>query len=115
MFHSTYGYYAHGVGPETIKAPAGWEGRLERLDLPAIRKRDGTIVAWCLEVHDLVLAKLAAGREHDLAFAHDAIREGLVDLGRLRRGVELVPRDVQQLVAERLEGAAARVKRRRRG
>src|SRR5260370_1173162 len=23
MFHSTYGYYAHGVGPETITAPAG--------------------------------------------------------------------------------------------
>jgi hypothetical protein len=57
MFHSTYGYYAYGVGPETIKAPAGWEARLERLELPAISKKDGTVVGWCIEVHDLVLAK----------------------------------------------------------
>jgi Nucleotidyltransferase of unknown function (DUF6036) len=113
MFHSTYGYYAHGVGPETIQAPAGWEERLERLDLPAIRKRDSTIVAWCLEVHDLVLAKLAAGRAHDLAFARDAIREGLVDVDMLRRGVELSPREVQRLVEERLEGTVAQVERQR--
>ncbi len=35
----TFGYYAHGVGPETAKAPAGWEQRLVRVavslgDLP---------------------------------------------------------------------------------
>lgn len=24
-FHDTFGYYAHGAGPETAKAPAGWE------------------------------------------------------------------------------------------
>jgi hypothetical protein len=23
-FHAAFGYYAHGVGPETAKAPAGW-------------------------------------------------------------------------------------------
>jgi hypothetical protein len=27
-FHDTYGYYAHGVGPETATLPSGWEGRL---------------------------------------------------------------------------------------
>jgi hypothetical protein len=110
-FHSTYGYYAHGVGPETIKAPAGWEARLERLELAAIRKKDGTVVAWYLEVHDLVLAKLAAGRQHDLTFAEDAIREGLADVGRLRRGVDLVPQNVREPVAERLEGLIARIAR----
>jgi hypothetical protein len=25
QFHVTFGYYAHGVGPETAKAPAGWQ------------------------------------------------------------------------------------------
>jgi hypothetical protein len=25
--HVTFGYYAHGVGPETAKAPAGWQER----------------------------------------------------------------------------------------
>jgi hypothetical protein len=24
QFHMVFGYYAHGVGPETAKAPAGW-------------------------------------------------------------------------------------------
>jgi hypothetical protein len=33
-FQRTYGYYAHGVGPETAKAPAGWEQRLVRVDVP---------------------------------------------------------------------------------
>jgi len=28
QFHKTFGYYAHGVGPETPWAPVGWEGRM---------------------------------------------------------------------------------------
>jgi len=103
QFHAVTGYYAHGVGPETVQGPAGWEGRLKRLDLPA--------VAWCLEVHDLVLAKLAAGREHDLVFSKDAIHEGLVDVENLRRGVELMPEDVRSLVEERLEGLVSQLAR----
>jgi hypothetical protein len=111
MFHATYGYYARGVGPETITAPAGWEERLTKLELPAIRKRGGTIVAWCLDVHDLALAKLAAGREHDFQFVDDALREGLIELEQLRRGLELMPGNERERVRKRLEGAAARVAR----
>lgn len=77
-FHATFGYYAHGVGPETAIAPAGWQERLVRLELPAIRRKSGTVIAWSLEVHDLVLAKLAAGRADDLEFAEGAVRAGLV-------------------------------------
>ena len=101
-FYETYGYYAHGVGPETAVAPAGWEGRLVRLELPAIRSREGTVIAWCLEVHDLVLAKLAAGREHDLEFAADALREGLVDPDQLRLGVDLIPESHREQAKKRL-------------
>jgi hypothetical protein len=59
-FHATYGYY-HGVGPETSKAPAGWGDRLVRIELAPFRQSDPPVIAWCLESHDLVLAKLAAG------------------------------------------------------
>lgn len=59
-FHQTYGYYAHAVGPETLAAPAGWMDRLVKVELPATQRKDGTVVAWCLETHDLMLAKLAA-------------------------------------------------------
>ena len=31
QFQSTYGYYAHGVGPETVVGPIGWEERLDHV------------------------------------------------------------------------------------
>ena len=33
-FHDTYGYYAHGIGPETAILPAGWQQRLIRYSSP---------------------------------------------------------------------------------
>ncbi len=84
-FHDTFGYYAHGVGPETAKAPAGWDGRLVAIRNENTRGATG----WCLEPHDLVLAKCVAGREKDWGFAREALRHGLVTreelLARTRR------------------------------
>ncbi len=108
-FHQTYDYYAHGVGPETVIAPAGWESRLLRLEVPTAQRGERAfVVAWCLEVHDLVLAKLAAGRPHDYEFAEEAIRSGLVDLRMLRRGIDLMPDSRRELVRERLARVLAR-------
>lgn len=90
-------------------APAGWEQRLVRLELPAIRRRDGTVIAWCLEVHDLVLAKLAAGRPHDVEFVEEAIRARLVDSDQLCLGVDLLPDSHRELTRERLTGLMARL------
>jgi hypothetical protein len=36
-FHRAFGYYARGVGPETAKAPDGWEQRLVRAAVPPRR------------------------------------------------------------------------------
>lgn len=80
-FDSSFGYYAHAVGPETAKAPAGWEDRLVRLQ----SESTGNAIGWCLEIHDLVLSKCAAGRERDREFATEALRHGLVDRDELRR------------------------------
>jgi hypothetical protein len=101
-FHQTYAYYAHGVGPETVIGPAGWEGRLVRLEVQITLPNDSTVTAWCLEVHDLVLAKLAAGRAHDYEFVEEAIRGGLVDLDRLYLGADLLPDSHRESVRERL-------------
>ncbi|MGH3025404.1 MAG: DUF6036 family nucleotidyltransferase, partial [Gaiellaceae bacterium] len=48
-FHETYGYYAHGVGAETITAPAGWEERLVRVDAttPRIRRKGRAAIGLC--------------------------------------------------------------------
>jgi hypothetical protein len=110
MFDRTFGYYAHAVGPETPTAPAGWEERLVRVDLPATKAWPAA-VAWCMSLHDLVLAKLAAGRPHDLEFVREAIRSGLVDREQLAPGLELMPDQVRDATASSLDGILAQVNR----
>jgi len=73
-FHETYGYYAQGVGETTAVLPQGWSDRLVPIRSPNTRGATG----YCLEVHDLVLSKYAAGRDKDLRFTRDAARNGLV-------------------------------------
>jgi Nucleotidyltransferase of unknown function (DUF6036) len=79
FFHQTHGYYAHAVGPETAKAPPGWEDRLVPVEIPPRVGGTTGAVALCLEPHDLVLSKLAANRDRDWDFAKDALAAGLVD------------------------------------
>jgi hypothetical protein len=40
--------------------------------------------AWCLEVHDLAVATLAAGREKDTEFVDAMLDHGLVQIDVLR-------------------------------
>lgn len=74
-FHDTFGYYAQGVGPTTAVLPSGWESRLIVVENENTRGARGL----CLEIHDLVLSKLVAGREKDLRFARAAAAHALVD------------------------------------
>lgn len=108
QFHATFGYYAHGVGPETAKAPAGWERRLVPIRIPR-SPRDATLVTgWCMEPHDVVLAKCAAGRERDWEFAREAIRAGVVNAEEmLRRAGDLpLPAAQRTRIARLLRGLA---------
>lgn len=91
QFHRTMGYFAHGVGPETAKAPAGWRERLVRIEVAPRMPSQRPAAGLCLEPHDLVLAKCAAGREHDVAFAREAMRHGLVDPSVLLERVPDLP------------------------
>ncbi len=91
FFHSTYGYYAHGVGPETAVAPVGWDERLVRVEIPARVGQRAGAVALCLEAHDLVLSKCAAGRDRDWEFARDAIVADLVSVDQLFRRIQDLP------------------------
>lgn len=96
-FHTTFGYYAQGVGPETATLPPGWSERLVPISNEATRGATG----WCLDTHDLVLSKLVAGRPKDLEFAAEARRAGLLDLDELRR------RSSQLAIDDRLRAAVA--------
>lgn len=101
-FHQTFGYYAHGVAEETAILPAGWKDRL----VTVRNTNTGNGCGLCLEVHDLAVAKLAAGREKDASFIAGLIRHKLVD-------VALIESRLRQssLSGERLELALARLKR----
>ena len=90
-FHSTFGYYAHAVGPETAKAPGGWENRLIQIIVPPRKGSNRAPTAYCLEPHDLVLAKLARGDERDWSYAKAALRSGLVHLSVLLTRLDTSP------------------------
>lgn len=91
QFHLAYGYYAHGVGPETAKAPKGWQQRLIRREIPTRVASSRRPVALCLELHDLILSKCVAGRERDWDYAAEAIRAGLADPATLLARVPELP------------------------
>jgi hypothetical protein len=88
LFHSTFGYYAHGVDETTAILPTDWRDGLVKVDTP------GTMgaVGWCLEPHDLAVSKLAAGREKDLAFVGTMIRKQLVTPEVIRQRLATTPR-----------------------
>lgn len=91
QFHLAFGYYAHGVGPETAKAPRGWQARLVRHEIPRRVGSKRNAVAWCLEVHDLVLSKCVAGRERDWEYVAEALKAGVVEGGVLLNRVPDLP------------------------
>lgn len=73
LFHTTFGYYAHGVDETTAVVPENWRTRLVRVDTPQTMGA----VGWCLEIHDLAVSKLAAGREKDFNFVRVMIENKL--------------------------------------
>ena len=57
-------------------------------------------VGWCLEPHDLVLSKYAAGREKDDRFVRAALAHRLVDAAVLLERLPLLP--VDEEIRERI-------------
>jgi hypothetical protein len=101
-FHQSFGYYAHGVGEETAILPTGWKDRLV-----AVRNENtGDGCGLCLEVNDLAVAKLVAGRDKDLAFVNGLLRHKLASTAMVEARLRQTP-----LAAEQLELALARLER----
>ncbi|MBI4474726.1 MAG: hypothetical protein HY646_18790 [Acidobacteria bacterium] len=99
-FHQTFGYYAHGVGEETAVLPSGWKERL----IPIQNENTGGGTGLCLEIHDLAVSKLAAGRQKDLRFVDAALRHHLADPRIIRERLMTLP-----LTPERRDAFLARL------
>jgi hypothetical protein len=86
MFHETFGYYAQGVVETTAVLPRGWRDRLVRFETPSTNK----VVAWCLEPHDLWIAKAIANRPQDVEFCDALLRDRIVRSGDLETRLDAV-------------------------
>ena len=86
-FDERFGYYAQGVGPETAILPAGWEGRIVKIQ----NENTDLKIGYCLEPHDLAASKLAAGRDKDWPFVEAMLRHKIVDGGVIEERIALLP------------------------
>jgi hypothetical protein len=111
QFHAEFGYYAHGVGPETALLPNGWRDRLVPIEVPRIPTGKGYVTGFCLEIHDLVASKCAANRERDWSYVQAVVQHDLVDRDTLMERVRDLPgRDALREGAQSmLRGIFARV------
>jgi hypothetical protein len=75
MFDDTHGVHGDGVTLKTAVLPAGWRDRLVEI----ANENTGGVRGLCLEPHDLVISKLAAGRGKDLEFCAAAVTTGIVE------------------------------------
>jgi hypothetical protein len=99
-FERTFGYYAHGVDDKTAVLPEGWRGRL--IAVAAENTDPGR--GWCLEAHDLAIAKYVAGRRKDLDFTRALAIHGMTS-----REVLIERLAVTRLVEEVRQPTAARI------
>ena len=89
-FHQTFGYYGHGVGPETAVLPQGWSERLTAI----CNENTRGVTGWCLHPTDLAYSKLAAGRPKDLDYIRQLQQHRILDEQSL---VELISQSAEPL------------------
>ena len=72
LFHTTHGFFAEGVSRELFVLPPTWRERAIAVDGHATHKTTGL----CPEIHDLAVAKLAAGRQKDVDWIKSLLKSG---------------------------------------
>jgi hypothetical protein len=83
-FDRTFDFFVDGIDLGTATLPNGWWNRLVDVQNANTNGARGR----CLDPHDCVASKLAAGREKDYAFAVALLDAGLVDAEVLLERIE---------------------------
>jgi hypothetical protein len=80
-FEELHGFSIDGVDLSTSALPAGWRGRLVKVQNANTAAPGGELqyAGWCLDKEDLCVAKLCAFREKDQNFVAALVRSALVD------------------------------------
>jgi hypothetical protein len=97
-FHESFGYYGHGVGPETAILPSRWRERAIVVESQATHGVKGI----CPAPPDLAVSKLAAWREKDRDFVASLFRHGIVRPDDVRQRLPELEADVAERIAIRL-------------
>ena len=97
-FDEEFGIHADGVSETTSILPSGWRERL----IPFRNSNTQGVTGWCLERHDLCIAKLAAGREKDLEFVGALLRIGVLNPKVLtqRMGLSAIPEGRRETIQQ---------------
>ena len=102
QFDRTFRYHGDGVSPTTATLPRGWEERL----FPIRSANTGGATGWCLEVHDIAIAKYFANRGKDRRYTRDLWKHRLLDSNTLEQRLRDTPLSNDD--RERMRAAAAR-------
>lgn len=84
-FEGVHGFSIDGVDLKTSAMPDGWRHRLVKVQNANTAAPSGEpqFIGWCVEKHDLCVAKLCAFREKDRNFVAVLLNAGLVDAEEL--------------------------------
>jgi hypothetical protein len=87
-FHTSFGFFADGVSPETAKMPSDWMGRATKYSSPACPG----VTAIVPEENDLALAKLVAWREKDIDWLREGVVHRILSLDKMQSRLDRMPR-----------------------
>ena len=87
LFHTKFGYYAHGIPPSSCTLPAGWDKRL----VPLNNEGTSGVTGLCLDPVDLACAKLVAASEKDHNFNTALLYHKLVHETEIQQRIPLLP------------------------
>ena len=104
-FARKHGFYVDVVSPDIASLPEGWQRRVKLF-------RVARITASCLEIHDLLASKLAAGRLKDLELTGALLKLRLARVSTLRaRLAKLIPISAREQARSSLTAVLREVRR----
>ena len=101
-FHETFGYYAHGVGPETATLPPQWRTRAIIVKSEAT----GGVSGICPHPSDLAVSKLAAWREKDREFVGALVRHRITSIAEIEERLQELDAETAERMRPRLRAVA---------
>ena len=107
VFDQTFQYCARAVNQEDVILPEGWRDRV----LPIATPDTAGACGYCLEVHDLAIAKLASSHDEDFTFLLTLLRHQLVDEGTIEDRLAATDMSAHPHLRADCEGRFARLVR----